>query len=72
MQIECGDRVKYFFPEPENKKDISVTGIIEDITDLYVFLRTENNVKMKISYKNFDLIRHLNLIELQEEKKLAV
>ena len=67
MQIECGDRVKYSFPEPINEEKLSVTGIIEQIADSYVFLRTENNIKMKISYKNFHLIKPYKLLELKAE-----
>lgn len=63
---------KIFFPEPDNKTDVSISGVIEEIYDTHVVLLTEDNVKMKISFKNFHLLRHFNAAELQEEKNISL
>lgn len=57
MEIRCGDKVNYFFPNPEKGKESFITGTIETISDAYVFFKSDKDVKMKISFKNFHLIK---------------
>lgn len=64
MEIQCGDKVEYYFPEPTEKGITSITGIVETIGDSFVFLKTESKVMMKISFKNFHLLHLCDSKEL--------
>jgi|GEM_PF-3195143 len=56
MEIRTGDKVKYFFPEPADKEKTSITGVVESVADSHLFLKTEDMIRLKISFKNFHLI----------------
>jgi hypothetical protein len=62
-EIKCGDKVEYSFPEPTEKGITSITGIVEYIGDSFVSLKTESLISMKISFKNFHLLRLLHSSE---------
>ena len=56
MNIKAGDTIKYTFPDPSAVSEKSVTGIIEEIYESYIVMMTEENVKIKINYKNLENI----------------
>lgn len=72
MDIKLGDKIKYFFPEPADNNNKSITGIVETISDYYVFLLTDNAVRIKISFKNFNLMHPYTSDELAVEKSLSL
>ena len=63
MEIQQGDCVKYFFPEPQKDEPDFIAGIIGEITDSYVTLMTGDKVKVKVSFKNFHLLQLCTLAE---------
>lgn len=62
-EIKCGDQVEYSFPEPTEKGITSITGIVEYIGDSFVSIKPESMISMKISFKNFHLLRLLHSSE---------
>ena len=56
MELKVGDKVRYIFPEPKNLKENEFVGIIEVITDSYIYLTNERNIRLKVTSKNFHLI----------------
>jgi small-conductance mechanosensitive channel len=59
MKLKIGDYVQYSFPDAENQKVNVFSGKIHSISENYIVLRNEKNVQVKISFKNFDLIKLL-------------
>ncbi len=57
MDIKIGDKIIYTFPNSEKEPGDSITGLIEFIGETFVSMRSEENVQIKISYKNFHLIK---------------
>lgn len=60
MKIEIGDKVKYLFPDPKNPEESFFVGIVDFIGDSSVTLRNEQNVSLKVSFKNFHLMERIN------------
>ncbi|OGU34907.1 MAG: hypothetical protein A2068_02035 [Ignavibacteria bacterium GWB2_35_6b] len=56
MDLKVGDKIKYNFPNPHNSLNKSFFGIIEIIGDTHVYLRNEDGVRLKVSFKHFDLM----------------
>jgi len=56
MELKIGDKVRYNFPFPKNSETISFVGAVEIIADTHIYLRNEEGVRLKISFKHFDLI----------------
>jgi len=56
MELKVGDKVRYIFPEPKNLKENEFVGTIEIITDNYIYLTNERNIRLKVTSKNFHLI----------------
>ena len=68
MDLKVGDKVKYTFPNPHNSLIKRFFGVIEKIGDTHVYLRNEEGVQLKVSFKHFHLIEHFNE---PEEMKLV-
>lgn len=62
MDLKVGDKIKYNFPNPHNSLSKSFFGVIELISDTFVYIRSDEGVRLKVSFKHFDLM------ELCEEK----
>lgn len=56
MEIELGDEIIYKFPDPLVKNKNSFIGIVDFIGESFIFIKNENNIRLKISFKNFHLI----------------
>lgn len=56
MDINIGNRIKYTFPDPDAMTNRTATGIVESIGEFYVVMITDDNVRIKIHFKNFDAI----------------
>ncbi|MDZ7764121.1 MAG: hypothetical protein U5K00_06795 [Melioribacteraceae bacterium] len=54
MDIKVGDIVKYTFPNPVSSKSKSVTGVVESLDEFYLVLLTEEIVRLKGRFKNFE------------------
>jgi len=71
MELKVGDKVRYIFPEPKNLKESEFIGIIETITQSYIYLKNERNIRLKVTSKNFHLINihttHLNQSYINSE-----
>jgi len=63
MDINVGDRIIYTFPNPIIKNKTYVIGRVESIDDFYINIRTDNNIKLKITFKNFDYIKPLKRVK---------
>lgn len=57
MDIKIGDKVKYLFPSPMVAEKSFFVGIVDFIGDTFVTLRNEQNICLKVSFKNFHLIK---------------
>lgn len=53
MEINIGDNVEYIFPNSIGEENRSVFGKVEFISDVFVRIRTEQNVLLKVHFKNF-------------------
>ena len=60
MDITSGDLIKYRFPEPGKRGLKEITGRIETVTEDYVLLLSDSNIRVKVSFKNFEYITPLN------------
>lgn len=56
MDIYVGDSVEYVFPNLIGGENRSVLGTVEYISDIFVLIRTEQNVLLKVHFKNFSNI----------------
>lgn len=54
MEMVVGTKIKYSFPHPVSSNNISFIGVIEYIGESYVDIRNEQNIIIRISYKNYD------------------
>jgi hypothetical protein len=57
MELKVGDKVKYIFPEPKNMNENEFIGIVETVSKDFIYLKNELNIRLKVSYKNFHLIK---------------
>lgn len=64
MELNVGDKVVYNFPTPLDSQKSKFTGTVEIITDSYIYLRNEEGIRLRVSFKNFDL---LEIIETNHE-----
>lgn len=60
MEIKNGDKVRYKFPEPKAGGLKEFTGHIELITEDYIIMQSDLNIKLKVSFQNFEYITPLN------------
>lgn len=56
MELKIGDKIKYNFPFPKNSETTSFIGSVEIISDTHIYLRNEEGVRLKVSFKHFDLL----------------
>ena len=56
MDFSVGDNVKYRFPEPSNNRELFFKGKIENISESFVFIKNEENIRLKVSFKNFEFL----------------
>lgn len=54
MEIRIGDKFKYTFPNPVSMNKRSVIGTIESILESSIILITDDKVRLKVNFKNFD------------------
>ena len=57
MEIKTGDKVKYLFPDSNNLTKSVFVGIVDFVGDSFVTLRSEQNTVLKVSFKNFHLLK---------------
>lgn len=58
MELKVGDKVRYIFPEPKNLMESEFVGVIETLADSYIYLKNDRNIRLKVTYKNFQHINH--------------
>lgn len=68
MDIKVGDVVKYNFPNPVSMNSRSVTGLVESLDEFYLVLLTEEKVRLKVRFKNFE---NLEIVESSAPSKLS-
>lgn len=66
MNIQIGDKVKYTFPNPVSMHKRSVVGLIESIQETFIVMITDDKVRLKVNFKNFE-----NLELLKESETIA-
>ena len=59
MDINIGSRIKYKFPKPAEFSKTFTVGTVESIDEFYVVMLTDDSVKIKINFKNFENIEVL-------------
>ena len=70
MEFNIGDKVQYTFPNPPANSNKLAIGELIDISEFFVVILTDENVKLKINFKNFDNL--LNLSSSDNEYTEAV
>lgn len=63
MDIKHGDIIKYYFPHPLSITKNSIVGHVDYIGEDFIFLQSGENIRLKITFKNFGNIRKLGSIE---------
>ena len=63
MEIKQGDIIKYFFPYPMSNLRNNIVGQVDYIGDDFIFIKSNANIRLKISFKNFHQIKKLGSIE---------
>jgi len=63
MDINIGDKIKYSFPDSTEVSNNFVTGIIESVYESHIVMKTEENVKIKINFKNLEYIEIIKRAE---------
>ena len=63
MRFDIGDSVIYSFPDPLNPQDDKFIGEIEEISDTYIFIKDNRNIRLRVSSKNFYLISPMKAVE---------
>lgn len=56
MDIVVGTKIEYTYPLPASNNNISYKGVIEYIGESYIEIRNDQNIIIRISYKNYDRI----------------
>ncbi|RJP57471.1 MAG: hypothetical protein C4543_09765 [Ignavibacteriales bacterium] len=59
MEINIGDKIQYTFPNPDKASNKFVLGTVEFINEFFIVIITDEKVKIKINFKNFDKILNL-------------
>ncbi len=67
MEIKLGDIIKYFFPSPLSSTKNSIVGRVDYIGDSFIFLKSSNNIRVKVSFKNFNKIKKIGSLEFVEQ-----
>lgn len=70
MELNIGDRIQYTFPNPDKVSNKFVIGRVDFISEFFIVIITDEGVKIKINFKNFDNI--LNLEEGNSDYTRAV
>ena len=60
MEFKIGDKVQYSFPNAVSSSMADFSGDIQSISESFIIIRNEKNIQLKISFKNFDLIKPFN------------
>jgi hypothetical protein len=60
MDFKIGEKIKYYFPNPKNATKPFFVGLIDDITENHIVIKNDENITLKVSFANFDLLRHIN------------
>jgi hypothetical protein len=64
MEIKIGDIIKYFFPSPVSRTKHSIVGHVDYIGDSFIFIKSRDNIRVKVSFKNFGKIKKIGSLEL--------
>lgn len=59
MEINIGDKIQYTFPNPDKTSNKFVIGTVELISEFFIEILTDEKVRIKINFKNFDNILNL-------------
>jgi hypothetical protein len=62
MEITIGDKVKYLFPDQNNLAKSAFIGVVDFVGDSFVTLRSEQNMVLKVSFKNFHLLERCEFL----------
>ena len=62
MKFNIGDSVIYSFPAPSNPGDDKFIGEVEEVSDTFIFIKNDRNVRLRISSKNFYLVSSMKKI----------
>lgn len=59
MDINIGSKIKYTFPNPAAMNKTFAVGIVELVDEFYIMMLTDENIRIKINFKNFESIQVL-------------
>ncbi len=60
MEFVIGQKVKYYFPIPKNLSKPYFIGEIENVLENHLILKNQDNVMLKVSFANYDLLKPFN------------
>lgn len=58
MEFQVGNKVKYYFPNPNSADKRVFTGIIDFIGETFITIRNESNTQLRVTSKNFYLLEN--------------
>ena len=58
LDFEIGDIISYEYPNPVDAKKVKFIGELSEIGDAFVYIKNEEGVGLKISFKHFHLLKH--------------
>lgn len=63
MKIYVGDSVVYSFPNPVTPEEDRFIGKVEEVSESYIFIKNDKNIRLRVSSKNFYLISSVKVIQ---------
>lgn len=60
MDFKIGDKISYKYPDPANSENEKFIGVLDTIGDAFVYIKNEEGVRLKVSFKHFHLLKHFN------------
>lgn len=70
LDFKVGDVISYEYPDPQDSKNVKFIGVLDTIGDAFVYIKNEEGVRLKVSFKHFNLLKHYPIANNPAEKKL--
>lgn len=58
MDFVIGDKISYEYPDPVDFQNVKFIGYLDTIGDAFVYIKNEEGVRLKVSFKHFHLLKH--------------
>ncbi|MBU2494748.1 MAG: hypothetical protein KJ571_19160 [Bacteroidetes bacterium] len=58
LDFKIGDKISYVYPNPSNTDNVKFVGVLDTIGDAFVYIKNDEGVRLKVSFKHFHLLKH--------------